>query len=422
MFIKFMAPLGAILLGWAFFAVPMARADETDPLSMQSSRPLIADFAKTLIGQHPAMIAAQAELDAAKARAQGAGRAVYNPEIEAGYENADSTTKAVGLSQTLDWSGKRDARAATGRADVIAAKAAYELVRKSLLNRLLGALAEHQIAFERHQLTSSRVRLAREFLVLSQTRRTAGDLSESELLTARLALSQSLAEQSRANGTLSRAREQLAALSGEQREVWPLIVGTPQNQLLKDWTGDLDQLPEMRLMQAQSQSFRSRIALADKMRKADPTLGLSFGQESNGLGGDTTLFGVRLSIPLQIRNNYSETVTAARAEATGADAQARDTRRKVEARVKATTERYLAASSSWQDWAASGAGDLGAQRDLLNTLWEAGELNAVSYLIQLNQTFDAQGAALELKGTVWSAWFDWLDASNSSFSWLEAIQ
>jgi len=409
-------------VGIALMATPMAQSQDSTSTPQQSSRPLVVEFAKGVLARHPGIAAAKAELDAAKARAKGAGRALYNPEIEAGYENAASTTTSVGISQTLDMSGKRKARTATGLADVMAAKAALELVRKSLLANVLEALAVHQSAFEQLQLTASKVRLARDFLTLSQKRKTAGDLSESELLTARLALSQAMAEQSRAKGDLSRARERLAAIAGMPRDVWPFMVGTPQGAMLQSWSGELGQLPEMQLVRAQSDSFRTRILLADKMRKADPTLGLSLGQESNGLGGNATLFGIRLSIPLQIRNSYSESVNAARAEAVSAEANARKMRQRVEARLNATTERYLASASAWQDWQDVGAADLDAQRTLLKTLWEAGELNAVSYLIQLNQTFDAQAAAIDLKGALWRSWFDWLDASNSATSWLEAIQ
>ena len=412
----------ALWVGIALMATPMAQSQDSTSTLQQSSRPLVVEFAKGVLANHPGIAAAKAELDAAKARAKGAGRALYNPEVEAGYENAASTSTSVGISQTLDMSGKRKARTATGLADVMAAKAALELVRKSLLANVLEALAVHQSAFEHLQLTASKVRLARDFLTLSQKRKTAGDLSESELLTARLALSQAMAEQSRAKGDLSRARERLAAIAGMPRDVWPFMVGTPQGAMLQSWSGELGQLPEMRLVRAQSDSFRTRILLADKMRKADPTLGLSLGQESNGLGGNATLFGIRLSIPLQIRNSYSESVNAARAEAVSAEANARKMRQRVEARLNATTERYLASASAWQDWQDVGAADLDAQRTLLKTLWEAGELNAVSYLIQLNQTFDAQAAAIDLKGALWRSWFDWLDASNSATSWLEAIQ
>ncbi len=415
-------PLGAILIGLVIASASFAQSEQNDTLSSQSSRPLIAGFVQSVTSRHPAIIAAQAEVDAASARVAGAGRALYNPELEADFEDADVTTKTVGVAQTIDWSKKRQARTDTAEADLIAAKAALELVQKSVTTDLLSALAEHQSAFEQMQLAKAQIRLAQDFLELAKTRKSAGDLSQSEYLTARLSLSQALAQQASIQVQLSQARQQLAALSGEQKDVWPLLVGVPQSGLLRAGNIQVDSLPEVRFATAKTNGFRSRIKLADRMRKADPTIGLRFGQEGDGLGGNSTLFGVRVAIPLQIFNNYSESVTAARAEAIGAEASARNVHRQIGARLQATTERYLASEKAWRLWQDAGTAQLGEQRELLNTLWEAGETDAVAYLIQLNQTFDAEAAAIELRSALWRSWFDWLDASNSSSYWLEAIQ
>ena len=417
-----LVPLGAILIGLVIASASFAQSEQNDTLSAQSSRPLIAGFVQSVTSRHPAIIAAQAEVDAASARVAGAGRSLYNPELEADFEDADVSTKTVGVAQTIDWSKKRQARTDTAEADLIAAKAALELVQKSVTTDLLSALAEHQSAFEQMQLAKAQIRLAQDFLELAKTRKSAGDLSQSEYLTARLSLSQALAQQASIQVQLSQARQQLAALSGEQKDVWPLLVGVPQSGLLRAGNIQVDSLPEVRFATAKTNGFRSRIKLADRMRKADPTIGLRFGQEGDGLGGNSTLFGVRVAIPLQIFNNYSESVTAARAEAIGAEASARNVHRQIGARLQATTERYLASEKAWRLWQDAGTAQLGEQRELLNTLWEAGETDAVAYLIQLNQTFDAEAAAIELRSALWRSWFDWLDASNSSSYWLEAIQ
>jgi len=417
-----LAVIAVTWIGLMFASASFAQSSHTDPINTQSSRPLISGFVQSVTARHPAVIAAKAEVDAASARASGAGRAMYNPEIEADFEDAEVATKTVGVSQTIDWSKKRQARSKTAEADVIAAKAALELVQKSVTTDLLNALAEHQSAFEQMQLASARIRLAREFLDLAQTRKSAGDLSQSEFLTARLSLSQALAQRASVQNMLSQARQQLSALSGQQKAVWPLLVGVPQSALLRSGNMNVDFLPEVRFANAKTNGFRSRIQLADKMRKADPTIGLRFGQEGDGLGGNSSLFGVRVAIPLQIFNNYSESVTAARADAISAEAGAQNVRRQIGARLLATTERYLASEEAWGLWQKAGTAQLDEQRELLNMLWEAGETDAVGYLIQLNQTFDAEAASIELRGALWRSWFDWLDASNSSTSWLEAIQ
>ncbi|PHR62818.1 MAG: hypothetical protein COA47_01805 [Robiginitomaculum sp.] len=420
--IHFLAPIGAIWMGLMGLIVPIAASEELSQITAQSSRPLISGFVQSVLERHPSIAAAQAELEAAISRADGAARSIYNPELEAEFEDADSTSKSVGISQALDWSGKRGARSATAKADVVAAKAALQLVQKSIANSLLQALSAHQSVFEQLQLANAKIRLAKDFLELASTRNTAGDLSQSELLTAHLSLSQAMADRAQVMTDMSRVRQRLTSLSGEQKEVWPLLVGLPQFGLLTGSDIQLDALPEIRLAVATTDGFRSRILLANKMRKADPTIGLRIGQESDGFGGQATLFGVRLSIPLQLRNNYSQSVDAARSEALGAEERTRNTRRLLAAKVHSTTERALASQRAWIQWQKNGASQLSAQRELLKTLWEAGEIDAVSYLIQLNQTFDAEAASFELKGALWASWFEWLDASNSSHIWLEAIQ
>ncbi len=429
---RIVVPMGAIWIGLMGALSPMALSQESQlsqdvmPVHSQnmaqSSRPLVVGLVQLVIERHPSIAAAKAELDGAAARGDGAKRALYNPELEAEFEDGDGNTKSVGLSQTLDWSGKRKANAAAGAADIAAAKAALTLVKKSVMTDLLAALGEHQSAFEAMQLSRAKIKLANEFLDIATRRKAAGDLSYSELLTAQLAVSQAMAEQAHARAEFSRVREQLAVLSGSQKTVWPFLVGTPNYDLLRTTNPVVSALPEMRFAMAQSNGFDARIRVADKMRKADPTIGLMFGQESDGLGGNATLFGVRLSIPLHIRNNYSHNVLAAMAEADQAKALAQNVHQTLAARLHATTKRVLDANSAWNNWQKTGGTQLTEQRQLLNSLWDAGEINAVSYLVQLEQTFDAEAASIELKGALWRSWFQWLDASNSAEHWLEAIQ
>ena len=66
-------------------------------------RPVLHEFIEQVSADHPALKAAEASLAAARARAKGQSRPIYNPEIEVGYENASEVTKEVGLTQTFDW-------------------------------------------------------------------------------------------------------------------------------------------------------------------------------------------------------------------------------------------------------------------------------------------------------------------------------
>ncbi|MBL4603790.1 MAG: TolC family protein, partial [Emcibacteraceae bacterium] len=95
---------------------------------------------------------------------------------------------------------------------------------------------------------------------------------------------------------------------------------------------------------------------------------------------------------------------------------------KVRARLDATINRYQSAASAWSEWSKQGVMPLSEQRDLLKRLFEAQEISAVDYLIQLNQTFEVENTSIELNGRLWNAWFAWQNASNTFDVWLEKIQ
>jgi len=385
--------------------------------SSSVKRPDIASFVRSTMAGHPAMQAAEAALEAERARARGMGRKLYNPELEIDLETADTETATIGLSQTLDRHGKRSARQDAGRDNVLAAQAALELVEKTLQAEILRALAEYQINYDMVTLAERKVTFSRDFLKLAERRKAAGDLSTSEVLTAQLSLAGSLADLARAKSEQSRAVQALTTLSGAGLNEWPLLFGTPNGSIARNWQLSPENLPEIRLAGARSRAFRSRIAVAKKMRKTDPTVGGRIGAE-----GSSVLFGVNLAIPLQINNKYYDSVDVAKAESLQAEAGLARIRRQVIARIRGTERRFTAAERAWQDWQSSGALQLDTQRSLLKQLWEAGELNAVNYLIQFDQTFAAESASTELKAALWRTWFERLDASNSIPLWLETIQ
>src|SRR5690606_30636803 len=143
------------------------------------------------------------------------------------------------------------------------------------------------------------------------------------------------------------------------------------------------------------------IKVARRSRIPDPTLGLSIGQERERIPFanriSTTTYGIRLSIPIPIRNAYGAGVDEAGSDLMAAEQNMRNQHRALEARIAASHRRLATAISAWQDWQAGGLGSLDEQRRLLQRLWDAGEINSVDYIIQLNQTFATEMAGIELK-------------------------
>ena len=391
-----------------------------------AKRPVLHEFLTEVLEGHPSLLSTEASQRAVEARAQGKAQSIYNPEIEIGYVNNREREKEIGISQTIDWSGKRRARSKVGRAEVAASRSAYSLAKKGLLTTVLQSLTEYQTALQIYKVAEDRTRLSEDFLKLAQRRNLAGELPRSELLTAMLALSESQAAKNEASNDLSQSKENLIALVGKERAVWPNLSGVPVADEADTFVYDIEALPEIILARNQIEIFRAQINVAKSERKPDPTIGVTVGQEGGGSRVDDeprhTTVGLKLSLPIPIWNSYKAEVRAAGADLNQSEQNYFVVENQVMARLEATMNRYQSAANAWSEWSKQGAMPLSEQRDLLKRLLEAQEISAVDYLVQLNQTFEVENTSIELNGRLWNAWFAWQNASNTFDAWLEKIQ
>lgn len=367
--------------------------------------------------RHPGFAAARSDLEVARAEARSLSRPVYNPELSAGYEEAGEDTAEVGISQTLDWSGRRSARTELGEAVLAAAQSVFEIEQRNLTAEIIVALVDYQTDRNLQALAEGRLALSTDFLAVAEQRRGVGDISPSAFLSAQLAHSQALAGLSLAEADLSRAQETLSVLWGEARTNWPDLPREPGETASFAQAPQFDTLPELQLARAQAEIAEAQVRIARTNRRPDPTVGVRGGTE-----GDASLVGVEVSIPLFIRNSFSADLDAAVAGQGSASQRYSIALRRANASLSSTNGRYDGASRAWSAWNASGATSLAGQRELLARLWAAREIGVVEYIVQLDQTYDAQKAGINLRAQVWLSWVEWLVASNQTNAWVESHQ
>lgn len=403
----------------SFAAIGTAAAQD-EPTTLRTS-PALRQLLSETLEQNPGVQAARAAVEAAEARARGADRPLYNPELELDAEQAETRTGTLGLSQTIDWADKRGARTAVADAELDKARAEYTAVRQQLAGELLAALGRYHTAADIQRLAQQRQELMQRFLDLAEQRRQAGDINQVELDLARLAHTQATLQLSQAASDLAEAAQTLAAITGNPRRDWPLL---PDDlPLLQTIDADtlLKDLPALRAQQARVGAARSTVALRSRERRPDPTIGVRAGQERAFRNGNDDAYGVTgltLSIPLYVRNNFSAEVAAAGAEQTQAEQSLQDAYRRARARLLSAAERYRLSRGAWAAWLKSGQASLGSQVELLERIWRAGEMSTADYLVQLNQTLDTRLNAREVQGRLWTAWADWLVASGQMDAWL----
>jgi cobalt-zinc-cadmium efflux system outer membrane protein len=368
---------------------------------------------ESFLAEHPAAQAAQADLERAEAEARALGQALYNPELEFEYEDATDITKSVGVIQTLDWNGKRRVRDRASGESMRAASAALAAARQELLAELLEKLSSVKVTAEAARLSKQRVVLLKEFVTLAKRRYAAGDVGQSDVDLAHLALSEASMQSATLLSDAAEAESRLAALFQPPASTWPPLPVLPRDLSAFDNNALLERHPVLRRAEAEAAAAKAYVSIAQRDSRPDPTLGLHGGRED-----DDTLVRLTVSIPLFVRNTYRAEVDAANAEALRAEQAYRNKLRRARGELQAAAKRYQSTRSALHDWENSGQHRLTGRIALLKQLWEAGEVGTTDYLVQLQQTLDTQISAAALRAAVWDAWIRWLSVSGQIEYWL----
>lgn len=408
---------GVVLLCTASaLAIPLlvSASDEAIPASEVSAPLALTTFANRILKSHPRVQSAQAELHAAQARERGAGRALYNPELDAEYENGEERTRSIGVNQTIDLGGKRSARQRAASLETQSAVESLALVRQSVLAELFSALGMVDVAAEQLRIADERKALIGRLRALADERQQAGDLNRLELELARLAYAEAALLRSQAAARQVTAQQGLARVAGGDLPAHPPLPAAYAPVSLNEPAVNaiLTSLPSVRAAQARISAAHAVVDLRRRERRPDPTVGLYAGRE-----GNDDLIGIRFSIPLPVRNSFRAEVDAASAELEALDQSVANDYRQLRADLMAAHQHYELARSAWDEWQRLGAGSLTSQTEMLERLWRAGELNTTDYLVQLQQTLDTRVAASEQRGMVWEAWIAWLAVSGQVDDW-----
>lgn len=408
--------LGRALIASALLllAATVHAADDTR-LEASRANPALQRFVQDLALANPDVLAASAALDASGALRAAAARPLYNPELSAEADNSADDARTLGISQTLDWAGKRQARSDAAERERLLVEARYKLSLWSFSTDLLVRLAGYQTATEREELASAAERAMTEFAELGERRFAAGDLNQVELSLARLAATDARIQRATRAGDLAAARQAVRGLAVDApTSSWPRLLTPPPLTPTDGATEVLVRtLPEVLMAQRQIELADARVAVRRKEQRPDPTLTLRAGQEA-----DESLVGLSISIPLFMRNRYDNEVRAALAERNEAQFSANAVLRRAHARLESVRERYELLRGAWETWERAGQPSLELQTDQLRQLWQAGELSTADYLVQLRQTIEVQDNAFALRLAMWEGWLEWLRASGQLDDWL----
>lgn len=396
--------LGLVML----LCAPLAAAGEQDWARWLQGR----------LAELPASGALQARLDADLAESRALAQPLYNPELNIGYENSAETTRTVGLSQTLDWSGKGRAGDRIGQVAGELARLRGEKAAAGLAADALRALIDFDAARARLAAAREQEQRLQRLTDLVRRRERSGDLGRVDATLAYLSLARvqrALADaESAATAATVTLRERLAVTAPGRplpnADRWRSLDGEP------DAGARLPHSYDLRLAERQLLLAERATDLARKDKNTDPTLGLRVGRE-----GGESLWGLDFSLPLPLFNTGAPEYRAALAGAERRRALLEKTRNDLLARLEGALADYRQRRARWRQWRELAGAPLADSDDLLERVWRQGELTTQDYLRALDERLRTRLAGVELRQAMQRAWVHWLRQSAGLTGWLQQL-
>ncbi|SUI42105.1 TolC family protein [Shewanella baltica] len=374
----------------------------------------------TQFNQLPEVQAQLTRQQQAELAIQAADRAVYNPELGLNYQNADTDSYSLGLSQTLDWGDKRGV--ATKRAELEAQIlfADIGLERNQMLAERLLALAEQAQSRKSLTFAEQQLRFTKAQLGIAKQRLAAGDLSNVELHLMQLELATNTADYALAEQAALVADGKVIELLGDNnlafsefiKEIHVFVTQAKQAPALELGTTK-STLPALASAYQQVLLARVNAMQVKADTSADPTISLGAEKE----GTDNKL-GVGISIPLQVRNNYSELQAVADKGIAIAEQGYLARERVLTAKQKHVLYALPRLLERYQDWRelvqVSGA----KAAKSLSQQWQAGDVSTSEYLQSRRQLAASYLVGLNLETAIYQSWLTWMGESGQLMPFL----
>ena len=299
---------------------PVPLAPRSGPLPPNLS---LAQALDEAAARSPTVLAAEAEVRAAEARALQAGYH-SNPELSLEVENFAGTGEFAGIkslettlavNQRLDLGGRRTARVEAARAEIAAQRLRLAIARADLSQSVREQFARAVAAREKLVHATENVDRARELARIAAILVDAGRDPPLRALRARSALAQAGAEREAAEAEELAARSSLAALFGSGAPVGS-VTGATLDLTPKPVNPELSL--EVRLADAERLAAEASLRQQRAERRLDPAVGL--GVRHVRETGDVGLVA-GLSLPLQVFDRNRGNIEGAQSLLTAAEAR-----------------------------------------------------------------------------------------------------
>ncbi|MFK5986032.1 MAG: TolC family protein [Pseudomonadota bacterium] len=414
----FMYPYLKTCIGLLFLQLTMVQNISAIELNTQSTNNSWAKWMLTQVQSLPSSKAIKQGGLIAHAQQKASQQALYNPQLRASYTNKEDSEYNVVVSQTLDLFDQRAANSQLGLVN-------YELVmlqnsqqlEKSLAQALL-AYIEYSSSKQLLQVSKKQEKLLTRLTLDLKLREEAGDVGQIDAEMAYLSLTQNLQQINlteihyrKALSNIQKSLNSAAIPNHPQASIWVNTIAT------KEIAAKLENALAIQYAQKQLQQSQVQSKIKQLKKKVNPTIGLGAGRD----GSEATII-FEISVPLNIRNNFSSQYNAALHKVNQSEFELQEQQRLVKNNIKQSAASYRQIKARVLSWQKLIGRRLKNSQSLLNTQWQSGDISTADYLFSLKQITDTLVANIELTAEMHKAWVEWLLASSQVQKWLETIK
>ncbi|MBO2555151.1 TolC family protein [Shewanella algae] len=350
----------------------------------------------------PEFQAQEARIREAQYLAKGADRAIYNPELGLSYLNApEDDTYSLSISQTIDWGDKRAAASALALTELMRLESDITLERSRLYAEVLQALVDQSLAQKKLMFVRAQQNYGEQQLQIARQRAEVGDLSQAELNLMELEQASAISDLALAQKALLDADTRILARFGRAE----LPFGSFASRL--ELPATAAPVPALTSAGLQLELARLQVNQAKAQAAADPNFSLNAERE----GSDNKL-GIGVSVPLHLRNDYSESIKAAMEAVTAAKAQYQSIEMALKQQQQQFNYSLPRLKQSWLDWQQQALVAGRKAAELLGQRWRSGDLSTSDYLTSRRQLASSFQAGLELEAALYQSWLEWMGASG----------
>ncbi|MBL4799549.1 MAG: TolC family protein [Oleispira sp.] len=399
--------------------IPVAQAQTSAPAQAGSNMSWLYQQIEAL----PDIRAAQQQRDASLSQANSYSQALYNPELGASYEresdkisgqNSAQNNYQVSISQKIDWWDQKESREQQAGFLRIQAEQDYRRSYQNTLKNALQAFINWQAAKQRYELALDQEKQLDQLITLVKNRLNSGDLGQIDVELTLLSLSKTFADTAQAvaayQSSENLVRQWLPSWQPTTPVLSPIFWNNTQQFLLTDnaASGKTDEalllaLPDLRVAKAEWKIQQAKAETVRRSNKAEPTIGITAGKD-----GSAEIIGLNLSIPLNIRNNYSAINQSALQNSYAAESQYLAKYRQLSYQLDSSRALATQYNKHQQRWKMLMQDSQSNSGELLKRQWKTGDLSTSQYLQALKQRIEGIQAGIVLDEESKLASINWL--------------